>query len=253
MSQYIHPTACIASSAEISDNVNIGAFVVIEDQVKVGAGSTIQAHAIIKRYVHMGSNNIVHSHVVLGDLPQDINFDPNTVSYLNIGNNNVFREGFTAHRATISNNATTISSKCFFMNHSHVAHDCTIGEQTIFANNVAIGGFVGVDNNVFIGGAAVVHQYCRIGCYAMIRGTAGLSMDIMPYTTAGGTPAKHYRLNTLGLQRAGITGVRYKTLAKAYRLLKNKSSLDGLEITPELKNLQQWLAVKSKRGVHGFV
>jgi UDP-N-acetylglucosamine acyltransferase len=253
MAQNIHPTACIADSAEIGDEVSIGPFVVIEDHTKIGDGSDIQAQAVIKRYVRMGINNTVHSHVVLGDLPQDISFDANTVSYLDIGDNNVFREGFTAHRATVENSATTIASKCYFMNHSHVAHDCTIGDETIFANNVAIGGFVEVSNNVFMGGAVVAHQFCRIGCYVIVRGTSGLSMDVMPYTTVGGAPAKHYRLNTIGLKRAGITGTRYKTLAAAFRLLKAKDNLDSLESTPELEILKQWLAVKSKRGVHGFV
>ena len=253
MAQNIHPTACIAETAEIGDEVSIGPFAVIEGDVKIGGGSQIQAHAVVKRYVQMGENNTVHSNVVLGDLPQDIGFDANTVSYLNIGDNNVFREGFTAHRASVENSTTTIGSKCYFMNHSHVAHDCSIGDETIFANNVAIGGFVEVANNVFMGGAVVAHQFCRIGCYAIVRGTSGLSMDVIPYTTAGGAPAKHYRLNTIGLKRAGITGARYKTLAAAFRLLKAKQSLDSLEETPELNILKQWLAVKSKRGVHGFV
>ena len=253
MAQNIHPSACISARAEIGDNVTIGPFVVIEDQVKIGDDCDIQAQSVIKRHVQMGENNTVHSNVVLGDLPQDIGFDGNTISYLKIGDNNVFREGFTAHRATVENSATLIGSKCYFMNHSHVAHDCSIGDETIFANNVAIGGFVEVSNNVFMGGAVVVHQFCRVGCYAIVRGTSGLSMDVMPYTTAGGAPAKHYRLNTIGLKRSGVTGIRYKTLASAFRLLKAKESLDDLEETAELKILKDWLAVKSKRGVHGFV
>lgn len=253
MAQNIHATACIAKTAELSDNVSIGPFVVIEEHVKIGDDCNIQAQSIIKRHTTIGTNNTVHSNVVLGDLPQDIGFDAATVSYLNIGDNNVFREGVTAHRATVAEAATTIASNCYFMNHSHVAHDCIIGDETIFANNVAIGGFVEISNNVFMGGAVVAHQFCRVGCHAMIRGTAGLSMDVMPYTTAGGTPAKHYRLNTIGLKRAGITGLRYRTLTAAFRLLKAQESLDILDETIELKILKNWLAVKSKRGVHGFV
>ncbi len=139
------------------------------------------------------------------------------------------------------------------MNHSHVAHDCIIGNKTIFANNVAIGGFVEIGDNVFMGGAVVVHQFCRIGSFAMVQGTTGLNKDVIPFMLIGGRPAKHYRLNTLGLRRAGITGERYKVLSSAFRLLKSKQSLDDLEQTDELAFLQQWLTAESKRGVHSFV
>ena len=253
MTKNIHPTACIASTAELGENISIGPFAVIEDHVKIGDDCQVSAHAVVQPYVKMGNGNILHPHVVLGGLPQDISFSAQTVSWLEIGDNNVFREGFTAHRATIEKGATRIGSNCFFMNNSHVAHDCSIGDSTIFANNVAIGGFVEIGNNVFLGGGVVAHQFCRVGCYAMLRGTSGLSMDVMPYTLAGGAPAKHYRLNTIGLKRAGITGNRYKALSAAFRRLKKKESLDELEETPEIIHLKEWLAVKSKRGVHGFI
>jgi UDP-N-acetylglucosamine acyltransferase len=139
------------------------------------------------------------------------------------------------------------------MNNSHVAHDCSIGDNTIFANNVAIGGHVEVGRKVFMGGAVVVHQFCRVGSYAIVQGTTGLNMDVLPFMLIGGRPARHYRLNTVGLRRAGITGDRYKVLEAAFRRLKNKKSLEDLEETEELKLLKAWLSVKSKRGLHGFV
>jgi UDP-N-acetylglucosamine acyltransferase len=139
------------------------------------------------------------------------------------------------------------------MNNSHVAHDCTIGNNTIFANNVAIGGHVEVGNNVFMGGAVVVHQFCRVGSYAIVQGTTGLNKDVIPFMLVGGRPARHYKLNTVGLRRAGITGDRYKVLSAAFRLLKNRKSLEGLDETEELRELKDWLAVNSKRGLHGFI
>jgi len=203
--------------------------------------------------VKMGSANILHPHAVLGGLPQDTSFKAETVSWLEIGDNNVFREGFTAHRSATEDAITKIGSDCFFMNNSHVAHDCMVGNQTIFANNVAIGGHVEVGSNVFMGGAVVVHQFCRVGSYAIVQGTTGLNKDVIPFMLIGGRPAKHYRLNSVGLRRAGITGARYKVLSSAFRLLRNKQSLDDLEQTEELAFLQQWLAVESKRGLHSFV
>jgi UDP-N-acetylglucosamine acyltransferase len=252
MTAHIHPTACIAADAKLGDNVTIGPFAVIESAVEIGANCNIGAHAVVQSYVKMGAGNILHPHAVLGGLPQDTGFDAATVSWLICGDNNVFREGFTAHRASKADAQTRIGSGCFFMNNSHVAHDCNVGDHIIFANNVAIGGHVHVGNNVFLGGAVVAHQFCRIGAFAIVRGTTGLSMDVIPFTLIGGHPAKHYKLNTVGLRRAGIAGERYATLAAAFRLLRNKQSLDGLPETAELKMLKDWLAVKSKRGVHGF-
>jgi UDP-N-acetylglucosamine acyltransferase len=253
MIQHIHPTAYIASGAILGDHVTVGPFAVIESGVEIGDNCQIGAQTVIQPYVKMGSGNILHPHVVLGDLPQDTSFKAETISWLIIGKDNVFREGFTAHRASKEHGETHIASGCYFMNNSHVAHDCSIGNNTIFANNVAIGGHVEVGNNVFMGGAVVAHQFCRIGSFAIVQGTTGLNMDVIPFTLIGGRPARHYRLNTIGLKRAGITGERYKVLEAAFRLLKNKQPLDNLEETPELLQLKSWLAVKSKRGTHGFI
>jgi len=249
----IHPTACISSKAILGKNITIGAFAVIEDNVELGTNCSIGAHTVLQPYIKMGDNNTIHPHVVLGGLPQDLGFDEKTITWLKIGNNNVFREGFTAHRATIEGGATLIDSDCYFMNNSHVAHDCNIGYKTIFANNVVIGGHVEIGENVFIGGNAAIHQFCRIGSFAIIRGTSGVTKDVIPFMMLGGYPIKHYRLNTIGVKRAGITGDRYKVLSSALRLLRQKESLDELEKTGELIYLQQWLSDKSKRGTHGFI
>ena len=252
MTQNIHPTAYIAADAILGEHITVGPFAVIESGVELGDACQIGAHAVIQPFVKMGSGNILHPHAVLGDLPQDTSFKAETVSWLIIGDNNVFREGFTAHRSSKEHGETRIDSGCYFMNNSHVAHDCHVGSNTIFANSVAIGGHVEVGNNVFIGGSAVVHQFCRVGAYAIVRGTTALTMDVIPFTLIGGIPARHYRLNTIGLRRTGITGERYKVLESAFRLMRNKKPLDNLEETPELQQLKNWLAVKSKRGTHGF-
>jgi UDP-N-acetylglucosamine acyltransferase len=253
VAQDIHPTAYIAPNVKLGDNVKIKPFAVIENDVEIGDNCQIGAHAVVQPFVKMGTGNILHPHVVLGDLPQDTSFKAETVSWLIIGDNNVFREGFTAHRSAKENGETRIGSGCFLMNNSHVAHDCALGDSVIFANNVAIGGHVEVGDKVFMGGNVVAHQFCRIGAYAIVQGTTGLSMDVIPFTLIGGHYAKHYKLNTVGLRRAGITGARYNVLASAFRLLKNKQPLNNLEETEEIRYLKNWLAVKSKRGLHGFV
>jgi len=253
MTSSIHPTAYIAPNAVLGEGVSVGPFAVIEEGAQIGANSQIGAHAVVHGHVRMGEGNILHPHAVLGGLPQDLGFEPETQSWLEIGDRNVFREGFTAHRATKDDGATRIGSDCYFMNNSHVAHDCSVGDKTIFANNVAIGGHVEVGNNVFMGGAVVVHQFCRIGSYAIVQGTTGINMDVIPFMLIGGRPAKHYRLNIVGLRRAGIVGENYKVLSSAFRLLKSKKTLDTLQFTEELQYLKDWLAADSKRGLHGFV
>jgi UDP-N-acetylglucosamine acyltransferase len=253
MTSSIHPTAYIAPNAVLGEGVSVGPFAVIEEGAQIGANSQIGAHAVVHGHVRMGEGNILHPHAVLGGLPQDLGFEPETQSWLEIGDRNVFREGFTAHRATKADGATRIGSDCYFMNNSHVAHDCSVGDKTIFANNVAIGGHVEVGNNVFMGGAVVVHQFCRIGSYAIVQGTTGINMDVIPFMLIGGRPAKHYRLNIVGLRRAGIVGENYKVLSSAFRLLKSKKTLDTLQFTEELQYLKNWLAADSKRGLHGFV
>ena len=253
MAQNIHPTAYVAPDVILGDDAIIGPFAVIESGAVLGAACQLGAHSVVHGHVRMGAGNILHPHAVIGGLPQDTSFKAETDSWLIIGDRNVFREGFTSHRSAKENGETRIGSGCFFMNNSHVAHDCSVGDNTIFANNVAIGGHVQVGNNVFMGGNVVAHQFCRIGSYAIVQGTTGLNMDVIPFTLVGGRPARHYKLNTVGLRRAGITGARYKVLESAFRLLRNKQSLNDLEETAELEYLKDWLAVKSKRGLHGFL
>lgn len=249
----IHPTARVASSVTLGPGVVIGAFAVIEDDVSVGANCVIEAHAVIRRCVSMGVSNRIHPHAVLGGLPQDLGFNPETVSYLVIGDNNVFREGFTANRATQKEAATRIGNDCYFMNNSHVAHDCVVGDACIFATSATIGGHVQVGDKVFFGGGSMAHQFCRIGSLTMIRGVTGITKDVLPFSMIAGYPPRHFRLNTVGVRRAGIEGERLQRLSTAFRCLMNRENIDGLVATPEIDYLHTWLSAESKRGIHGFV
>ena len=249
----IHPTAQIASSARLGRGATIGPYAIIEDDVEIGPYSTIDAHAVIHRYVTMGERNRVHPHVVIGGLPQDIDFDGATTTFVSIGDRTVFREGVTVNRATKPNAVTQIGSGCYFMNNSHVAHDCRVGNETIFASNAAIGGHTEVGNKVFLGGGAMVHQYCRIGSLVMVSGTMGVLQDVIPYTMVMESPARHYRLNVVGLKRAGIVGERYKVLSMAFRRLKDREWIGDLAETPEIIELKRWLSAESKRGISSFL
>lgn len=248
----IHPTAQVANSAKLGERVIVGPFAVIEDDVILGDDCIVHAHAIIHRLVKFGNNNQVYPHAVIGGLPQDLSFDPDSETFVRIGDNNTFREGTTVNRATRKNSSTRIGCNCFFMNNSHMGHDCVIGDNNVLATGATLGGHVLVGDGVFFGGGVMVHQFCRIGSLVMIRGTTGVSMDVIPYTMVGGVPARHYRLNTVGLRRAGIVKNRYKMVSQAFRLLRNRQTIDGLEATQEILRLREWLSGESKRGIHGF-
>jgi len=253
MTQNIHPTAHIAPGAKLGQNVRVGPFAVIEERVEIGDDCQIAAHALILNGVRMGQDNIVHPTAVLGGLPQDLGFKPETETWVDIGDANTFREGVTISRATQEGGATLIGSGCYLMNNAHIGHDCQLGNHNILASNVALGGHVQVGKRVFFGGGAVVHQFCRVGSYAILQGLAGINKDVLPFMMVGGRPGKHYRLNLIGLRRAGIDGDQIKALSAAMRLLRNKDALDGLPDSPELQYLRQWLAEGGKRGILPFV
>jgi UDP-N-acetylglucosamine acyltransferase len=253
MSVKIHPSAVIAPDAKLGVGVSVGPFAVIEGRVEIGDGCVIGAHAIIQPWVRMGANNTVHPTAVLGGLPQDLAFDPAQETWVEIGDGNVFREGVTISRATQPGQATRIGSHCYLMNNSHVGHDCTVGDYTIFAGGATLGGHVHVGDRVFLGGGVMTHQFCRIGSFAMLQGLAGINKDVLPFMMVGGRPGKHYRLNLVGMRRAGIDGDRLKAVSAAIRRIRNGAALDGLADTPELAYLTAWLAEPSKRGILPFI
>jgi UDP-N-acetylglucosamine acyltransferase len=169
-----------------------------------------------------------------------------------MGDNNIFREGVTVNRSTQEGQATVIGSNCYLMNNCHIAHDCVVGDDNILASAAHLAGHVHIGNKIFFGAGAMIHQFCRIGSLCMIRGISGVTKDIIPFTMAGGFPVLHYRLNVVGIKRSGIDGDRLKTLSSAFRLLRKREAFDTLDKTPEVIELENWLAEKSLRGIHRF-
>lgn len=248
----IHPTAVIASEAKLDQDVVVGPYAIIDSHAIVGAESIIGSHTVIHSFVQIGKRNQIHSHAVIGDTPQDLSFNNRIETWVTIGDDNILREGVTIHRSTNPTRPTQVGCDCYLMAYSHVAHDCTLDQGVILTNNVLLGGHVEIGERVVLGGSAVVHQHCRIGAYAMVQGNGSVGQDVLPYSIVGGHPARHYRLNTVGLRRAGIKGERYRVLEQAFWKLRNGSHLDELPETPEITYLKIWFAVKSKRGLHRF-
>ena len=233
----VHPTAIIGDSVRIADDVEIGPYAVIDGEVSIGRGSKVMAHANITGYTNIGENCIIHMGVVLGHEPQDLVFT-NEPSYLNIGNNNVFREYSWVHRGTKPGSSTTIGNGNYFMGFSHVAHNCTIGNDTIIASNALLAGYVEVGDRAFVSGNIVVHQFTRIGAYAMVSGLSAVNKDIPPYMLAGGRPAVVTGLNVVGLRRNGFDPNQRKAIKQAHRILfrermATKRALEALKELPE--------------------
>ncbi len=245
----IHPTAVVAPGAELGEGVRVGPHTVIEDHVRIGDRCQIGPQSIIHSYVEMGVDNKVHGRVVLGDLPQDLSFDGRE-TWVRIGDRNTFRESVTIHRST-DELATRLGSDCYLMVHAHVAHNCQIGDHVILTNNVLLAGHVTVDDHAILGGAVGVHQFVRIGTRAMIAGGAILLQDIIPYTMAATNPAKHYRLNSIGLRRSGMDAEHHQALERAFRSMRRGGDWEGPDCEP-MRVVQQWLNAESKRGVSGF-
>lgn len=213
----IHPSAIVSADARLGANAIIGPYAVIEGDTDIG-DCEIRAHAVVKRFTTLGSNNTVHEGAVLGGEPQDVSYE-DCVSYLRIGSNNRIREGVTIHRGTQPQSMTTIGSGCVIMANAHVAHNCQVGDGVIIANNVALAGYVELGNQAFISGGVVIHQFCRVGRLAMIGGNSKIVQDCLPFLITDGVPGRARAVNNVGLQRAGMRFTEIRNLKAAYKIL----------------------------------
>lgn len=253
MSSEIHETAVISTEATVGDGVTIGPYAVIEDDVHIGAGTSVGAHAVIRRFTRIGRNNAIDAHAILGGKPQHISFDDSRTG-LEIGDDNVIREGVTIHRAFEPGAATVIGSGCLLMCYAHVGHDCRVGDRVTLTNNVVLGGHVEVGEAVVMGGAAGAHQFLRIGAYSMVAGYVPLRKDVLPFTLVGGEPVRHYRLNTIGLRRNGFGRERIRALEAAFRALRDgDTEMSGVPDSEDVRTLREWLAAGSRYGHYGFL
>lgn len=248
----IHSSAIVSSHAEIESAVDIGPYAVIEDHVIIGEGSSIGAGSVVRSYTRLGKNNRIDAHAILGGEPQDISFKGQE-TWLEIGDDNIIREYTSIHRATRLEKPTRIGNRNYIMCNSHIGHDCTIGHDVIITSYSGISGHVCIDDHAVIGGSVGIHQFCRIGSFAMVAGFTPLRKDVLPYTMVGGEPVRHYRLNTIGLRRAGITGERYRALEQVFRQLRQGVHSEFHATTDELKLLQNWIQAPSRRGIYGFL
>ena len=214
----IHPTAVVHPKAEIAADVVIGPYAVIGADVRIGEGTWIGAHVVLEGRTTIGRGNRIFHGAVLGAVPQDLKYRGETTA-VRIGDHNTIREYATIHLACVEGESTVVGNRTLIMAYAHVAHNCRIGSGVILANSVHLAGHVTVFDHAIIGGVVPVHQFVRIGSYAIIGGGFRVPKDIPPFVRAGGYPLRVIGLNTVGLERHGFDEERRLVLKRAYRIL----------------------------------
>ncbi|HXM94904.1 MAG TPA: acyl-ACP--UDP-N-acetylglucosamine O-acyltransferase [Candidatus Dormibacteraeota bacterium] len=216
----IHPQAVVAPSAKIACGVSIGAYAVVADNVELGEGCFLHPHAIIQGPSKIGRKNIFYPFCSIGGNPQDLKFHGEETQ-LSIGDANTFREYVTVSRGTLGGGGqTTIGGGNLFMAYAHVAHDCHVGNQTIFANGATLAGHVTVQDFATIGAFSPVHQFCRIGRYAYIGAATVITEDVPPFSrVVTERETKNFGANAIGLERKGFSRERVQAVQRAFRLL----------------------------------
>jgi UDP-N-acetylglucosamine acyltransferase len=219
MLDLIHPTAIIDPKANIAANVRVGAYSTIAANVEIGEGCVIGSHVVINGTTIIGKNNQFFQFSSIGEDPQDKKYNGED-TLLQIGDNNVIREFVTLNRGTVQGGGkTVIGNDNLIMAYVHVAHDCYIGNHTIFANNVSLAGHVTIQDYVILGGFSLVHQFCTLGSYCFTAFSSGIAKDIPPYVMVSGYKAKPHGLNIEGLKRNNFSEQTIKLLKESYTIL----------------------------------
>ena len=214
----IHPTATVHPSARLDHGVEIGPGCVVEEHVRIGRGTRLDAHVCIQGRVAIGEDNRFSPSSVVGGPPQDVSYRGEETE-VRIGDRNIFREFITVHRGTPKGGGITrIGSDNYFMAYAHIAHDCRVGEKTILMNGATLGGHVEVQDFAQISAFIGIHQFCRIGRYAFVGGFSVLTQDVLPFCkVAGARPPLLYGLNAIGLRRNGFDRGRIQAVKGMYK------------------------------------
>ncbi|UCH82758.1 MAG: acyl-ACP--UDP-N-acetylglucosamine O-acyltransferase [Candidatus Latescibacterota bacterium] len=229
----IHPTAVIHPFAKLGERIKIGPYSIIGEHVELGDGCVVGTHVLIDGYTKIGRNNVFHHGASIGGDPQDLKYEGDK-TYLEIGDNNTFREFMTVNRGSGQNRKTIIGSGCFLMAYAHVAHDCTIGDGVTLANSVHLAGHVRIDDYATVGGVTPVHQFVSIGKYAFVGGGSRVEKDVPPFIKAAGNPTRVYGINSIGLERHGFSSEKRAMIKKMFNALYRRD----LNVTQVLEHLK---------------
>lgn len=250
----IHPTALVDPKAELAEGVKVGPFVVIEGDVVIGEGSDILTGSTILAGTRLGRQCRIGPYASLGGTPMDRDFRGEP-SYVVLEDHVEVREYASLHRATGEGLETRIAEATLIMPYVHITHNCRVGREVTLVTSVLLAGHVVVEDYAFLSAGTMVHQFCRIGAYAITAAQSGVLKDILPFMMAQGTPARHFRLNKVGLERRGIVGERYKLLEQAVRAFRKRDTARLSELASQSADVQRMLDFKasSQRGLSRFV
>ncbi len=254
----IHPSSVVSESAEIDQSTKVGPFCVIGENVKIGRNNNLISHVSIVGNTIIGENNTFYPYSSIGSEPQDLKFK-NEKTFLEIGNNNKFRENVTINPGTKGGGfKTQIKNNCLFMVGSHIAHDCKISSNVILANNATLAGHVEIDENAILGGNSAVHQFVRIGKFAMVGGMSGVEKDIIPYGLYLGIRENLKGINLIGLKRKGLSSSYINNIHRNIKNIFNSkdtiiNNINKIEkeskTVPEIKEIIDFIKSNPKRGL----
>lgn len=227
--------AIVSPRAELAPDVSVGPFSVIGPDVRIGPGTWIGPHVVVNGPTTIGADNRIFQFASIGDAPQDKKYRGEPTR-LEIGDRNIFRESCTINRGTTHDKGVTrIGSDNLFMAYAHVAHDCQVGSNTVFANCASLAGHVEIGDWVILGGLTAVHQFCKVGAHAFLAGGAIVLRDVPPYVMVAGNPAAPHAVNSEGLKRRGFTEEQIRAIREAYRRLYRSE----LRLSDALAHLQE--------------
>ena len=231
----IHKTAIVSRLAEIADGVEIGPYSVIGDNVSIGRGTRIASHVVIQGPTTIGEDNRIYQFSSIGDDPQDKKF-AGEETRLEIGDRNTIREYCTINRGTAQDEGiTTLGNDNWILAYVHIAHDCRVGNHTIFSNNATLAGHVHVGDWVIFAGFSGAHQFCHVGAHSFLGMFAGTSRDVPAYTLVAGQPATVRGINTEGLKRRKFTPEQISNIKNAYRIVYRK----GLKLADAISEVEE--------------
>ena len=233
----IHPSAIIADSVKLADDVSIGPFCVIGDDVEIGAGTRLDSHVVIDGPTIIGEQNHIYQFASVGGDPQDKKY-ADEPTRLEIGDRNTIREYCTISRGTIQDEGvTTMGNDNWLMAYVHIAHDCHVGNNVIMANCATLGGHAHVGDWAILAGFSGAHQFCRVGAHAFLGMYAGTSRDVPAYTMIAGQPPTPRGINSEGLKRRGFTTEQIRNIKNAYKVIYRK----GMKLAEALEQLNDLL------------
>jgi UDP-N-acetylglucosamine acyltransferase len=252
----IHPTAIIDPQAEIGPGTIVGPYCIVQARVVLGAECWLQHHVTLAGPTITGARNKFYAYCSIGQQTQDLKY-AGEPTYLEIGDENTFREFVTVNRSTTAEGKTRIGHRGNFLAYSHIGHDCKVDDAVIFSNNGTLAGHVEVGDHAIMGGLTAVHQFCRLGRYAITGGCSKIVQDVPPFMIADGNPAKVRGINVVGLERNGFAPETIKTIKEAFRLIyrskyNTRQAIEAVEqelpATPEITQIVEFIKT-TERGI----